>query len=84
MDEVGIEEYISKRSSRTCKVAVRMSGPRVVDRTAVENRRWNGSGASGGPALEVRRIRVEIGDQWFLGSVSTRAHHQEKETERGK
>ena len=35
-------------------------------------------------ALEARRIRVEIGDQWFLGSGSTRAHHQEKETERGK
>jgi hypothetical protein len=49
MDEVGIEEYISKRLSRTCEVAVRMSGPRVVDRTAVENQRWNGSAESGGP-----------------------------------
>ena len=84
MDEVRIEEYISKRSSHTCEVAVRMSGPWVVDRTAVENQRWNGSGESGGPALEARRIRVEIGDQWFIGSGSTRAHHQEKETERGK
>jgi Peptidase family M20/M25/M40 len=37
MDEVRIEEYISKRSSHTCEVAVRMSGSRVVDRTAVEN-----------------------------------------------
>ena len=45
---------------------------------------WNGSGESGGPALEAQRIRVEIGDQWFLGSGSARAHHQEKETERGK
>jgi len=27
MDEVRIEEYISKRSSHTCEVAVRMSDP---------------------------------------------------------
>jgi hypothetical protein len=84
MDEVRIEEYISKRSSHTCEVAVRMSDPRVVDRTAVENQRWSGSGESGGPAFEARRIRVEIGDQSFIGWGSTRAHHQEKETERGK
>lgn len=31
MDEVGIEEYISCRSSRTCEFAVRTRGPRVVD-----------------------------------------------------
>ncbi len=31
MDEVGIEEYISRRSSRTCEFAVRTRGPRVVD-----------------------------------------------------
>lgn len=31
MDSVGIEEYISRRSSRTCEFAVRMSGPRVVN-----------------------------------------------------
>ena len=36
MDEVGIEEYISRRSSRTCEFAVRLSGPRVVDRAQVE------------------------------------------------
>lgn len=36
MDEVGIEEYISRRSSRTCEFAIRMSGPRVVDRVEVE------------------------------------------------
>lgn len=31
MDEVGIESYISSKSSRTCEFAVRSSGPRVVD-----------------------------------------------------
>ncbi len=36
MDELGIEEYISKRSSRTCEFAVRTSGPRVVDREEIE------------------------------------------------
>lgn len=36
MDEMGIEEYISKRSSRTCEFAVRMSGPRVINREAIE------------------------------------------------
>lgn len=36
MDEMGIEEYISQRSSRTCEFAVRMSGPRVIDRAAIE------------------------------------------------
>jgi ketol-acid reductoisomerase len=37
MDELGIEEYISSRSSRTCEFAVRMSGPRVIDREEIEN-----------------------------------------------
>ncbi len=36
MDEMGIEEYISQRSSRTCEFAVRMSGPRVINREAIE------------------------------------------------
>jgi ketol-acid reductoisomerase len=31
MDEVGIENYISTRSSRTCEFAVRTRGPRVVN-----------------------------------------------------
>ena len=39
MDEIGIEEYISKRSSRTCEFAVRMSGPRVIDRDEI-NKIW--------------------------------------------
>ncbi len=36
MDEMGIEEYISHRSSRTCEFAVRLSGPRVIDRAEIE------------------------------------------------
>ncbi len=35
MDEIGIEAYISERSSRTCEFAVRMSGPRVINRKAI-------------------------------------------------
>jgi len=37
MDEIGIEEYISTRSSRTCEFAVRLSGPRVINRDEIEN-----------------------------------------------
>jgi ketol-acid reductoisomerase len=36
MDTIGIEAYISERSSRTCEFAVRMSGPRVIDRDEIE------------------------------------------------
>lgn len=35
MDEVGIEEYISNRSSRTCEFAVRTRGPRVINEEAM-------------------------------------------------
>jgi ketol-acid reductoisomerase len=31
MDEVGIEEYVSNRCSRTCEFAVRTRGPRVIN-----------------------------------------------------
>lgn len=37
MDEIGIEAYISERSSRTCEFAVRMSGPRVINREAIRS-----------------------------------------------
>jgi len=37
MDEIGIEEYISSRSSRTCEFAVRLTGPRVINRQEIEN-----------------------------------------------
>lgn len=36
MDEIGIEEYISERSSRTCEFAVRLSGPRVINNDEVQ------------------------------------------------
>jgi ketol-acid reductoisomerase len=36
MDEIGIEEYISERSSRTCEFAVRLTGPRVINREEIE------------------------------------------------
>ena len=36
MDEIGIEAYISERSSRTCEFAVRLSGPRVINRDEIE------------------------------------------------
>lgn len=35
MDEVGIEEYISTRSSRTCEFAVRTRGPRVINEAEI-------------------------------------------------
>lgn len=37
MDEVGIEGYISSRSSRTCEFAVRTSGRRVIDPQEIAN-----------------------------------------------
>ena len=36
MDEVGIEAYISTRSSRTCEFAVRTRGPRVINYEEIE------------------------------------------------
>jgi ketol-acid reductoisomerase len=36
MDQVGIEGYISARSSRTCEFAVRTSGPRVINLDEIE------------------------------------------------
>lgn len=36
MDEIGIEAYISERSSRTCEFAVRTSGPRVINYNEIQ------------------------------------------------
>ncbi|MFC1961368.1 ketol-acid reductoisomerase [Chloroflexota bacterium] len=36
MDEIGIEAYISERSSRTCEFAVRTTGPRVIDTAEIQ------------------------------------------------
>ena len=35
MDEIGIEEYISRGCSRTCEFAVRTRGPRVIDEAEI-------------------------------------------------
>jgi ketol-acid reductoisomerase len=35
MDEVGIEEYVSNRCSRTAEFAIRTRGPRVIDEDAI-------------------------------------------------
>ncbi|MEH0018092.1 MAG: ketol-acid reductoisomerase [Desulfobacter sp.] len=36
IDDVGIESYLTSRASRTCEFAVRHSGPRVINRDAME------------------------------------------------
>ena len=36
MDQIGIEEYISKRGSRTMEFAVRMSGPGAIDQEEIK------------------------------------------------
>jgi ketol-acid reductoisomerase len=36
MDQVGIEEYLSRRGSRTMEFAVRKSGPRAIDREEIK------------------------------------------------
>ncbi len=36
MDEIGIEANISERSTRTCEFAVRLTGPRVINRQEIE------------------------------------------------
>jgi ketol-acid reductoisomerase len=35
MDEVGIEEYVSNRCSRTCEFAIRTRGPQVINEDAI-------------------------------------------------
>ena len=36
IDEVGIEEYLTKRASRTCEYAVRGTGPRVINTEVIK------------------------------------------------
>ena len=36
IDEVGVEEYLTRRASRTCEFAVRTSGPRVINEGAIQ------------------------------------------------
>ena len=70
MDEVGIEEYISRRSSRTCEYAVRTRGPRVINEAEIRKifaetergefaREWMNEFALGMPVLHrMRRTGV--------------------------
>jgi ketol-acid reductoisomerase len=66
MDEVGIEEYISQRSSRTCEYAVRTRGPRVINEAEIRKifaetergefaREWMNEFALGMPILHRMR-----------------------------
>jgi ketol-acid reductoisomerase len=66
MDEVGIEEYISQRSSRTCEYAVRTRGPRVINEAEIRKifaetergefaREWMNEFALGMPTLHRMR-----------------------------
>jgi ketol-acid reductoisomerase len=71
MDEVGIEEYISTRSSRTCEFAVRTRGPRVINEGEIRKifaetergefaRDWMQEWAMGMPTLHrMRRTAAE-------------------------
>jgi len=71
MDENGIENYITTRSSRTCEYAVRTRGPRVINEAAVREifaetergefaRDWMAEWALGMPKLHrMRRSAAE-------------------------
>jgi len=71
MDEVGIEEYVSRRCSRTAEFAIRTRGPRVVNAEAVREifretergefaRDWMQEWALGMPMLHrLRRTAAE-------------------------
>ena len=71
MDEVGIENYISTRSSRTCEYAVRTRGPRVINEPEIRKifaetergefaKEWMNEFALGMPTLHrMRRTGAE-------------------------
>ena len=71
MDENGIENYLTTRSSRTCEFAVRTRGPQVIDSDAVRRifreteqgifaRDWMQEWALGMPQLHrLRRTAAE-------------------------
>lgn len=78
MDDVGIEEYISRRSSRTCEFAVRTRGPRVVNEQAMREifeetergefaRDWMQEWALGMPTLHRMRRTGEASDMEQTG-----------------
>jgi ketol-acid reductoisomerase len=71
MDEVGIEEYVSRRCSRTAEFAIRTRGPRVINEEAIREifretergqfaRDWMQEWALGMPSLyRMRRTAAE-------------------------
>src|SRR6478609_569081 len=78
MDEVGIEEYISRRSSRTCEYAIRTRGPRVVNEAEMRKifaetergefaREWMQEFALGMPTLLRMRRTAQNGDMEKTG-----------------
>ena len=80
MDEVGIEAYISTRSSRTCEFAVRTRGPRVVNEDAMRGifeetargefaRDWMQEWALGMPTLHRMRRTGQSSDMEVTGQT---------------
>ncbi|MEM1212546.1 MAG: ketol-acid reductoisomerase [Planctomycetota bacterium] len=80
MDEVGIEEYISNRSSRTCEFAVRTRGPRVINRDEIQKifneteagifaRDWMQEWALGMPQLHRLRRTGQASDMEQTGQA---------------
>ncbi|MBW3630247.1 MAG: ketol-acid reductoisomerase [Gemmatimonadetes bacterium] len=78
MDEVGIEEYISRRSSRTCEYAVRTRGPRVINEEEMRKifeetergefaKEWMGEWALGMPMLHRMRRTGRASDMEQTG-----------------
>ncbi|HYE59227.1 MAG TPA: ketol-acid reductoisomerase, partial [Rhodothermales bacterium] len=79
MDEVGIENYISTRSSRTCEFAVRTRGPRVVNEDEMRRifeetergefaRDWMQEWALGMPTLHRMRRTGQASDMEQTGN----------------
>src|SRR5207248_7080101 len=78
MDEVGIEEYVSGRCSRTCEFAVRTRGPRVINEDAMRKifaetergefaRDWMQEFALGMPTLHRMRRTGQKSDMEITG-----------------
>lgn len=79
MDEVGIEEYISRRCSRTAEFAIRTRGPRVVNGDAIKEifaetergefaRDWMQEWALGMPTLHRMRRTAANGSMEQTGN----------------
>jgi ketol-acid reductoisomerase len=78
MDEVGIEEYVSRRCSRTAEFAIRTRGPRVINEEAIREifretergefaRDWMQEWALGMPMLHRLRRTAAAGEMEQTG-----------------